>query len=111
MRFFGNTDIRGARMCDTPPTHPPIHGSSVQTITEKRKTVTQGVPGIAFANDDGSVNVIPIISIGTKKMIFRTKCIMRKLDIEDIEKDLTKKIGIECVVIDPHTELAAIIDG
>ncbi|RFZ78778.1 hypothetical protein DS742_11745 [Lacrimispora amygdalina] len=111
MKFFGNADIRGARMCNTPPAHPPISGSSVQTITEKRKTVTQSIPGIAFANDNGSVNVVPIISVGTEKIIFRTKCIMRKSDIEDIEKNLTEKIGIKCVVIDPHTELAAIIDG
>lgn len=66
---------------------------------------------IVITNNEGITNVIPILSIGTKMIVFRTKCLMTDRRVKELEQSLTDTIGIKCVVIDPHTELAAVVYG
>lgn len=76
------------------------------------KTTNKGdMKGITITSNDGSVNVIPVLSIDAKTIVFRAKCLMPPGRIEELENELTEKIGIKCVIIGPHTELAAVIDG
>lgn len=76
-----------------------------------KKTSNREVKEIAIARDDGTFNVVPILSVDTKLIVFRTKCLMTDFKVKEIERKLSEDIGIKCIVIDPHTELAAVIDG
>jgi len=57
------------------------------------------------------VNVVPVISIDSKMIVFRTITPYRKCDREELAKEYTDKLGIKCEVIDARTELVAVIDG
>lgn len=69
------------------------------------------IPGLVMIDSDGKTNVIPVISIDSKMIVFRTIYPMRKEDRETIAKEYTHKLGVKCEVIDLKTEMAAIIDG
>ena len=69
------------------------------------------IPGLVMIDSDGKANVIPVVSIDSKVIVFRTICPMRKEDRETIAKEYTDKLGIKCEVINSTTELVAVIDG
>lgn len=69
------------------------------------------IPGLVMINSDGKANVVPVISIDSKMIVFRTITPFRKEDREAIAKEYTDKLGVKCEVIDCKTELVAVIDG
>lgn len=69
------------------------------------------IQGPVMIDNDGKVNVVPVISIDAKAIVFRTITPHRKEDREAMEKEYSDKIGIKCVVLDSRTELVAVIDG
>jgi len=71
----------------------------------------EDIPGLVMIDNDGKVNVVPVISIDSKMIVFRTITPYRKCDREELAKEYTDKLGIKCEVIDARTELVAVIDG
>ena len=69
------------------------------------------MPGIAFANNDGSVSVVPIISVDTKALIFQSDVALITSHKKELEKEYTERTGIECIILDGRAKLAAVIDG
>ncbi len=69
------------------------------------------IPGLVIIGSGEKAKVIPVVSIDSKVIVFRTICPMRKEDREVIAKEYTDKLGITCEVINSITELVAVIDG
>ena len=76
----------------------------------KASRIISRIPGIVFANNDGSTNVVPIISVGSK-VVFRTTTPSSIERREELAKEYTDKLGIECEVVNFGVELMAVIDG
>lgn len=70
----------------------------------------ESIPGPIVVDNDGKVNAVPVISIDSKLIVFKTVVPYRKEDREDLAKEYTNKLGIKCEVIDAKTELAAVIE-
>lgn len=59
----------------------------------------------------GKLNVVPIVSIGTKSLVFQTDTKHTVWTKMAFEREYTQRLGINCVLIDGGNKLAAIIDG
>lgn len=68
-------------------------------------------PAFAFIDDNHKLNVVPIVSIGTKSLVFETDTKLTVWAKMEFEREYTQRLGIDCVVIDGGNKLAAIIDG
>lgn len=75
------------------------------------KESLEDIRGLVMIDNNGKVNVVPIISIDSKMMVFKTVVPYRKEDREALAKEYTNKLGIKCEIIDAETELVAVIDG
>ena len=80
-------------------------------IVKELRESLEDIPGLVMIDNDGKVNVVPVISIDSKMIVFRTITPYRKCDREELAKEYTDKLGIKCEVIDARTELVAVIDG
>ncbi|GEM_PF-6292456 len=69
------------------------------------------IPGFAIANSNGTVNVVPIISVDSKALILQTDTNLAPGYKEELEKKYTERTGIECIILDVKAKLAAVIDG
>lgn len=76
----------------------------------KQKT-EDGKHGFAFVDKNNKVNVVPIISVGTKALVFQTDTKLTVWAKMEFEREYTQRLGIDCVVIDGGNKLAAVIDG
>jgi len=89
-------------------------GMGLDELIEKAKELREcidGIPGPITIDNDGKVKAVPVISIDSKMIVFRTIVPYRKEDRETLAKEYTDKLGIKCEVIDARTELVAVIDG
>lgn len=82
----------------------------IKNVKELRECI-DGIPGVMMIDGDGKMSVIPVITIDSKMIVFRTITPYRKEDRETLAKEYTDKLGIKCEVIDCRTELVAVIDG
>lgn len=82
----------------------------LRNIEELRESI-KDIPGLVMIDNNGKVNVVPVISINSKLIVFRTVVPFRPTDREALAKEYTDKLGIKCEVIDAKTELVAVIDG
>lgn len=76
----------------------------------KQKTGV-GKPGFAFVDKNNKVNVVPIIAVDTKALIFQSDVPLVTSYKKTLEKEYTERTGIECIILDGRAKLAAVIDG
>lgn len=92
----------------------PFFGNGSSVCKDNESKASRGLtkkPGLVMIDNNGKVNVVPVISIDSKMIVFRTVTPYRPVDRDALAKEYTYKLGIKCEVIDARTELAAVIDG
>lgn len=68
-------------------------------------------PAFAFIDNNQKVNVIPIITVDTKALIFQSDVLLTTNCKKELEKEYTERTGIECIILDGKAKFAAVIDG
>lgn len=89
-------------------------GMGLDELIEKVKGLREcfkDIPGHIVIDNDGKVGAIPVISVDSKLLVFRSIAPLHKEDRKTLAKEYTDKLGIKCEVIDYKTELVAVIDG
>ncbi len=76
-----------------------------------KQRTESGKLGFAFVDKNNKVNVVPIISIGTKALVFQTDAKLTVWAKMAFEREYTQRLGIDCVLIDGGNKLVAVIDG
>nr|DAM14503.1 MAG TPA: hypothetical protein [Caudoviricetes sp.] len=77
----------------------------------RKKRMEDGKLGFAFIDKNHKVNVVPIISINSKALIFQSDTKLTVWEKIEFEREYTQRLGIDCVVIDGGNKLALVIDG
>ena len=63
---------------------------------------------IEFKDDKLDVKEIAIIPNNADKIIFKSKYILKKCDLEKLSNELTERFKVECITINPTISIVAV---
>lgn len=80
-------------------------------VVKELKESIEDIPGLVMIDNEGKVSAVPVISVDSQMILFKTTGHYHKDCRKKLAEEYTNKLGIRCEVIDNATELVAVIDG